>query len=204
MSFRHGVHELTQRFVRELHDGLSAELEAQLGLGVGVFLDQQRLQGGDLFNEQIARDLCESSCLVMIYTPSYFSLEHSYCAREFKGMVQLEQNRLQLLEEAERTHGLIIPVIFRGEKRLPAEIRNQRQYYDFSDFTLTKRTMSAHPRYSRELKAMGEYIADRHRRLAAVVDEDHNAFALPSLGEIGDWLTGIVPDLQALPGRMHA
>ena len=78
ISFRHGERGLTQRFVREFYDGLAGELEAQLGREVGVFLDQQRLQGGDFFNEQIARDLCASSCFVMIYTPAYFSLTHSY------------------------------------------------------------------------------------------------------------------------------
>jgi RHS repeat-associated protein len=56
------------------------------------------------------------------------------CAREYKAMVELEQRRLRSIGQGlDRTHGLIIPVIFRGEKTLPAEIKDQRLCYDFAD-----------------------------------------------------------------------
>jgi hypothetical protein len=58
ISFRHGKQELTQRFISEFHSGIQGELEAQLGRDVGVFLDEERLTGGDLFNEAIAEHLC--------------------------------------------------------------------------------------------------------------------------------------------------
>src|SRR5689334_9889604 len=114
ISFRHGDQELTRAFVEQLYRGLSNELEAQLGRDAGAFLDEKRLAGGYLFNETLARELCASSCLVMVYTPSYFDEKHPYCAREYGAMVRLEERRFQHLEPAARQHGLIIPVVFRG------------------------------------------------------------------------------------------
>src|SRR6267143_1162323 len=106
ISFRHGQQPLTQRFVSDLYEGLKAELEALLGREIGIFIDQERLGGGDFFNEAIAEHLCESACLVMVYTPPYFDREHTYCAREYKGMIEIEKTRLQLLPEGpDRTHG---------------------------------------------------------------------------------------------------
>jgi hypothetical protein len=202
ISFRHGEQELTQRFVSEFHSGISGELETQLGRSAGVFLDEERLTGGDLFNEAIAEHLCTSSCLIVIYTPSYFDLSHTYCAREYKAMVELERRRLALLGQGlDRTHGLIIPVIFRGEKILPAELREHRQYYDFADFLLTGRKLHKHSRYAGAIREMGEYIAERHRALAATVNEDCAGFRLPADGDIRQWLEGIVPGPRPLPGR---
>jgi hypothetical protein len=203
ISFRHGERELTQRFVREFYDGLAGELEAQLGREVGVFLDQKRLQGGDFFNEQIASDLCASSCFVMIYTPAYFSLAHSYCAQEYKAMVQLEGERLALIQGDDRNRGLIIPVVLRGPNRIPNEIKNARQFYDFSEFILTDTQMSAHSKYAPQLKTMGEYIAERHRALCQVVNPDCDGFSLPSFEEIQYWLSTVIPQNLGLPGRTN-
>jgi len=199
ISFRHGQHELTQRFVAELHAGLSAELEIQLGRDVGVFLDETRLQGGDFFNEAIAEQLCESSCLVMIYTPSYFDLAHTYCAREYKAMLGLEAARLAKLQ-LDRTHGLIIPVVFRGGKHMPKEIRDVRHCHDFAGFLLTNRNLARHPRYAPAIQEMAEYISDRHRELATIQNGCRD-FRLPSEDEIRPWLATAVATPMKLPGR---
>lgn len=203
ISFRHGQHELTQRFVSEFHDGLCSELETYLGGGVTAFLDQDRLQGGDLFNEAIAQHLWESSCLVMVYTPSYFDLTHTYCAREYKAMEGLEQTRLPLLGDGiDRTHGLIIPVIFRGGRHLPSEIRDSRHCYDFSEFLLTDQPLSKHAKYAGALRQMAEYIAERYRALSAAVRDDCGNFRLPPATNIRDWLEEVVYTPMPLPGRV--
>jgi len=202
ISFRNGTRELTRRFVRELHDGLSAELETQLGRGIGIFLDQERLQGGDFFNEIIAQDLCDSSCLVLVYTPSYFDLDHTYCAREYKAMLEMESRRFELLDGADqRLHGLIIPVIFRGT--VPAEIGDVRHCYDFSDFLLAEGTMTKHRRYAPKLREIAEYIAERHRVISALENRNCADYRLPSTDSIRDWLAGVVPKPLGLPGRVN-
>lgn len=174
ISFRHGERELTQRFVREFYEGLAGELETHLGREVGIFLDERRLQGGDFFNEQIAKDLCNSGCLIIIYTPTYFSLTNSYCAREYRAMLQLEQERLALLTQAERNHGLIIPVVFRGSRRIPSEIKNSRQCYDFSSFTLTDNQMSAHPKFNLSVSISKTLLPPRQLPTLATDWQKHN------------------------------
>jgi len=119
-------------------------------------------------------------------------------------MVQLEQERLALLAQAERNHGLIIPVVFRGFTRIPTEIKNFRQCYDFSGFTLTDNQMSAHPKFAQELKNMAEYIADRYRSLNGVVNPKCDDFSLPRFEDIEGWLSTVIPENQALPGRTNA
>jgi len=204
LSFRGFQEELTKAFIDQFHHGLSGEIETQLGRGAGpVFYAPERLQAGDLFNEGIAHELCASATMVMIYTPSYFDAAKTYCAREYKGMVNLEATRLRLLGAEQRTHGLIIPVIFRGEAHLPPEIRDNRQCYNFQDFLLSHRTLNKHPKYAPILRDLGEYIAGRYRALSALDPATFNCneYALPSADSIQPWLNTVVPVAQPLPGR---
>lgn len=92
ISYRHAEGELHRRIIRDLFEALSEELE--LHVGEKIFLDEERLRGGFLYNEVIAEALCMSACMVLVYTPTYFDLEHSYCAREFRAMEALEEYRL--------------------------------------------------------------------------------------------------------------
>ena len=72
LSYRHGRHDLMMPFVKQFIDALASELELLTELP--VYRDLDRLQGGDFFNRQLGRSLCESVCMVMVYTPIYFSL----------------------------------------------------------------------------------------------------------------------------------
>lgn len=125
ISYRHGQKELVEKFVRDLEQSLSNEVVPLTDME--VFVDWQRLQGGDFFNENLAKALCESVCLIVVFTPTYFSDTHSYCAREYKGMEMLESQRLDLLgASADKEHGLIIPIVLRSEENLPSEVRDRR------------------------------------------------------------------------------
>ncbi len=206
ISFRHGQEELSKQFIDQLYHGLSGEIEANLGRGVGpVFLDQERMAAGDLFNEEISRELCASATMVMVYTPSYFDLGKPYCAREYKAMLQLETARLQALNQPDqKTHGLIIPVLFRGEIHLPPEIRDNRLHYDFQSFLLSHRKLSKHSKYAPMLRELGAYIAERYYALSALGPGafDCDNFALPTMDSIREWIQAIVPAAAPpLPGR---
>ena len=93
----------------------------------------------------------------MVYSPPYFDLANSYCAREYRAAADLEQARLAQLAPEVRSHGLIIPVVLRGMKHLPAEIRGSRQCYDFQAFSLASRRISRHPHFSAVMREMGAY-----------------------------------------------
>ncbi|MBI3302336.1 MAG: hypothetical protein HYZ72_09725 [Deltaproteobacteria bacterium] len=51
-------------------------------------------QGSEFFNKKIEKALCESVCMIVVFTPTYFSGTHFYCVREYKAMVELEKRRL--------------------------------------------------------------------------------------------------------------
>jgi len=209
ISFRHhSQSELAERFIRELYEAISNEIDILLG-NEKVYIDFERLQAGDFYDDELARCLCQSACMVMVFTPTYFDKEHSFCAREYIAMKSLEERRLNLLNNAPggydiQRHGLIIPIVLRGEENLMAEIKNRRHYYNFDSFILGHRKLSKHPKYALEIKKIAKYIAERYLQLRQVsADPCFNCvdFRLPQDAEIKDWLESVTSPILPLPGR---
>ena len=204
ISYRHGNFEATRSFIEGFYTALSGELE--MLLDQEVYLDRDRLKGGYLFNEALAEALCQSACMIMIFTPRYFSKEYSYCAREYQAMVTLEKERLELLRPTNgKKEGFIIPVVLRNADSLPAEIKGERHFHDFSRFSLSDRKMSRNSTYTPQFKEIAQYVADRCNSLRAVSDQlttDCQEFSFPSEDDIGDWIDQVT-DTQppAFPGR---
>src|SRR5262245_13808013 len=96
ISYRHGQSQLSERIISDLATALSNELS--LYTSKKVYVDRERLKGGDFYNEHLARALCESACMIMVFTPTYFDEQSTFCAREFKAMEFLEAKRSQLIE----------------------------------------------------------------------------------------------------------
>jgi hypothetical protein len=191
ISYRHGQYDLMRDFTTDFCAALRCELEPMLD-GGGIYLDNDRLRGGDFYNEALARNLYESATMVMVYTPTYFNYEHTYCAREYKAMEALERHRLSTLGVSlDRSHGLIIPVVLRGARYLPDEIKRSRQYYDFESFQLGGRRLNRHPRFAPAIREIANYICDRYNELRALpkgVFDDYEQFSLPNETEIGSFL----------------
>jgi hypothetical protein len=201
LSYRHGQRSLKQRFIREFHDALSSELE--LLRDEEVYVDWERLEGGDFYNEALARALYESACLVAVYQANYFDLKHSFCAREYRAMCELETERLDLLPRPEdRNHSLIIPVILRGENSVPSEITSRRQYHDFSKFMLVDEELARHPLYAPKIREISQYIHERCCLLenAAIREDGGDTFRLPDQDAIKPWLERITPPQAPFPG----
>jgi len=203
MSYRHCRNQLGKRIVSDLYNALSGELE--LMTDKEVYLDRERLEGGYFYNEALARALCESVCLIAVFTPTYFDRYHTYCAREYKAMEKLEAERLKLLQNpSNHVYGLIIPIVFRGENYLPPEIKNRRQYVKFDSFLLSDDEMSKHPRFAPEIRKIAEYIAARCQAFDALSEDackNCSEFTLPTEEEIREWLEGITGFKQSFPGR---
>ena len=171
ISYRHGQGDLAKRIVNDLYEAIWNEMETWFGGNAKdmVFLDEGGLEAGEFFNESLAQALCESVCMIVVFTPAYFDALQTYCAREYKAMERLEQERLRLLgSAADRRRGLIIPIIFRGEERFPQEIKERRQFHNFDSFLLSDVEMKKNPKYDRTIKAIAAYIADRCHRLKTV------------------------------------
>ena len=74
--------------------------------------------------------------MVMIYTPTYFDKDRTYCAREYKAMENLETQRLEMLGyQRNFQHGLIIPVVYRGVDIFPAYVSGIRHTINLTLFT---------------------------------------------------------------------
>src|SRR5688500_15915285 len=109
ISYRHLDSELQVRVVQDLHKGLKDELAFHTPCP--VYLDDKRLQAGYRFNEALADALCRSVCMIVVFSPTYFSEENTYCAREWLGMLRLQQRRTRLLsEKPAQFMGLIVPI----------------------------------------------------------------------------------------------
>lgn len=110
ISYRHGQRKLAERIINDLYETLSGELE--LLRDEQVFLDRERLRGGYFYNEALAEALCHSACMIVVFTPTYFSRNHTYCAREYKAMEELEKKRLRLLSGSVHKNRGLITMLF--------------------------------------------------------------------------------------------
>ena len=203
-SYRHGQRALAERIITDLYDALTAELE--LLINEQVFLDRERLKGGDFYNEALSTALCESVCMIVVFTPTYFDKKYTYCSREYKAMENLENERLRALglPADKKQHGLIIPIVFRGATCLPDDIKSQRFYYNFENFSLCDRKMTKNPKYAGEIRKIASYIAERYRALANCPDDLCGCceeFQLPEENEVMEWLTAVVGTATPFPGR---
>jgi len=167
----------------------------------------ERLRGGDLYNQALARALYQSATLVLIYQPNYFDVAHPYCAREYRAMCALEHERLAVLPNLEdRAHGLIVPVILRGPAGPPTELVDLRHYEDFRKFMLMDDEISRHPQYAPRVRAIAEYINARCQCLecAGVPFDNADAFQLPDEDETQQWIRGLDLARVGFPGTGEA
>jgi hypothetical protein len=197
ISYRHGYEPGVQRFYESFRSELAVQVELYLP-GMRVYLDTNRLRGGDFINNELALALCNSVCMISLFNPHYFDVENTYTAREYCAMVNLEQHRLPLLPPTNRK-GLIIPIIIRGT--LPEEIKNERQYYTLD--LLAPGDLKKQK--SREaLRRVAEDIYYRYEAFRVAKEDPStlcDGFEFPSENEIMDWLNGITAPPLKMPWR---
>lgn len=185
ISYSHANQNLVLGFMAQFKAALAASLEPLVDLP--VFFDQERLQGGYLYNEALASALCQSACMVAIYSPVYE--RRPYCGREFEAMVRLETNRLALAGVA-RGRGLIIPVVLRGFEDLPPRIKDERHAVDFSRFTLADRDVGRNRDFVSKVELIAQQIYGHCKALTPVESEaciECNTFRLPAEHELPPW-----------------
>jgi hypothetical protein len=194
VSYRH--HEQSQvaeKFILDFCNALRNELALQMD--EELYVDRQRMKIGTTFNEALAVALCRSVCMVMVYTPTYFSRQHLYCAREYRAMEGIEGTRLaHLSERNRREQGLILPVVLRGMNTLPDELRSRRHCYNFERFSLTSRELARNKAFETEVREMAEVIMQRKQLLEAVGIDltcDCDQFIFPSEDHVRPWIDQI-------------
>ena len=200
ISYSHGEEDLVRGFVEQFKAALKGELEPLVDRP--LFIDEG-LRAGDLWERELAIALCESVCMVVIYSPVYE--RRPYCGREFEAMVQLEQRRRQLLPINSPPLGLIIPVVLRGFKQLPPRIAQQRQALDFSHFTLADEQMKRNPGFAPRIREVAERIQAHFLTLEALeaqACEDCGQFSLPPADQVQPWRgPSVTPWQPVFPNR---
>jgi hypothetical protein len=125
ISYRNLDDNLYRYTVDRIYEDLDGELSFQRNLPTKpVFQDRKETRAGDMYNEVIAKRLCRSAVMVLIYIPRYF--ESKYCRREYRAMQQLEQERLQYLNPEQRDCGLIFPIILREDEEMPPSLKRRQ------------------------------------------------------------------------------
>jgi hypothetical protein len=134
--------------------------------------------------------------MIMIFTPTYFSPQHRYCAREFAAMIEIERRR----RSAFGIHGLIIPVVLRAPDELPDSIRQNRQFYRFEKYSVSGPQLIKNATFDAEIQKMAQYIAARTRELG---DEtfDCAGFQIPGDNDVDDLLRIMTSRPTPFPGR---
>lgn len=182
----------------QLKEALIASLEPWIRKD--VYMDDRHSPGYS-FNEGIAQAICESICMIVVFSPVY--AESNYCLREFLAMENIEKKRKEKLgPKFDRTSRMIIPILLRGDPdRLPPKIKDIH-YYDFSQFTLGSLKLSKKDKEVIEKIAKRIYYHYENIKSSYgnIIEDECNKFLLPSEDEaINQWGPS-QPDI-GFPGR---
>jgi hypothetical protein len=191
VSYCHGQYDLVKSFIDQLKAALKAELDTLLD--EELYIDEERLKPGFLYNEELAKAICQSVCMIVVYSPRYE--RHEYCVREYEAMTRLEDTRRALLGPAAHGQGFIIPVILRGGEDIPDRIRKHQHYSDFSRFTLATPRIASNPDYVEEIRKIAQVIYERHkafRDAGASPCDDCVNFSLPKAPDVASWRPAFV------------
>jgi hypothetical protein len=209
ISYRHYEdNELAKSVIDGVYTALKNELDFLVGPDRVHRDDHGGLPVGAKIPEMLSLNLCESACMVVIYGPDYFSQDSTWCAREFKAMLDLEEARLALLTNPlDRAQGLIVIIVFRGKDRLPEALKQNRIVRYFDSYSLYEPIIPKNPQLGPLIKEIAEYIYDRFRTLQ-MLPTDPTAgcatFNLPDEMTVQDWLNQLAMTPGAAIPQDHA
>ncbi len=170
-----------------------------------VYIDMDRLGSGCHYNEELSCAICNSICMIVVYTPSYKHKDHLYCEREYMAMEYIENERIKMLGGRAKNKGMLIPIIFRGDKEeIPSKITNSIHYCDFSRLTTASPHIKKIKKCAVEIEKIAETICDYEK---AFKERDINpcsgcdSFSLPSEEEIESWEEKSSKPISPFPGR---
>lgn len=178
-SYAHGRHDLMNRFKTTLADALRCYLEPYFDNEDELFVDSDQLGGGDDLDRKIARAMCESVCMILIYTPKYEA--HPYTRREHAAMQLIEQERSNWYDMPSH---LTIPVIMtQHPHRLPKQITDSTLYVDFSRFTMATADLKSNPDFLPDIDKIVKRIATHYQYQKTYMPPGHdcNQFRLPEV-----------------------
>ena len=194
LSYSRVENELSEPLIKEFYELLMNEVHKLQRESVIRCSSEFHSEVSDLTSyqftgeEQTARVLCESACMILVFTPNYFSEKNTRCAKEYKAMENLEESRLKDFEIQYSDHGLIIPVVFRGWSYLPDELK-KRHPYNFEDCLISNNSFKDQQFAISQIKQIAKYILNFYEKLSI---EDCKKFSLiDEDDQLKKWLKGI-------------
>jgi hypothetical protein len=165
ISYPHSdQNDLLESLIKQLTKALSD----QIGLSIRkkVYLDEERLKPGYGLNKSLGRAICESVCMIVVYSPLY--QDSDYCLWEFLAMEEIEKKRAQILgEDYINEKRMIIPIICREPPRqrpLPKKIRNIK-YWNISKYLLIGFDLGTIPECKQMISDIANFIVDHYDKI---------------------------------------
>ena len=160
ISYPHSKSTMMKDFVDELKQALVDELDPIFD--EEVYIDKERLAGGDHFNQALAEALCQSFCLVVVYVPKYE--KHTFCLQEYRAMEILEGERMKIAGQTKPgKYGMIIPIVLRGAEDVPEDIKKCIHYLDFSRYTTASANIRKNEEYVAQIGRLAKKIREMHQ-----------------------------------------
>lgn len=161
LSYRHGDKTMAT-FAGQIVDALADELSMLLDdyNALPIFKDDRSIEVSDKVDPAIAEALCQSVCMVLIYTPNYLSEEKPYCASELEAILRLEKERIEKLTGESTKLGLLITVILRGDQKDLPQLLKNRQHEDFSAFALHTTEIRRNKKFSPQIQKIAKKIKE--------------------------------------------
>ena len=160
ISYPHGQSIVMNPFIEQLTEMLKGFLE--IYMDEEVYKDDERLKPGYKFNESLAEAICQSVCMIVVYSPIYEN--RTYCLREYATMEKIEEDRFKLIGQAlSPDRGMIIPIILRGSDDLPPHIQGNIHYADFSQFMLEETTINK-AEYRKKIEDIAKHIYELRKK----------------------------------------
>ena len=178
-SYAQGRYDLMVKFKTELTAALRCYLEPYFDNETELFIDTDQLGGGDDIERKIARAMCESVAMLLIYTPKYES--HPFTRREHAAMQLIEAERASWYQLPSH---LTIPVIMtRHPVSLPPQIANSSMYVDFSRFTMATPDLKSNPDFIPAIEKIVARIVEHYelQKIWTPPGHDCNQFVLPDV-----------------------
>ncbi|MBV8817210.1 MAG: toll/interleukin-1 receptor domain-containing protein [Acidobacteriaceae bacterium] len=208
ISYRHSSVKSGASFVRDFVEGFEEELGRWVNYPISF--DERRLQAADFIDESLAEKLHGSACMLVLYTPNYFSSVKPFCSREYFGMMELESLRLPQLQ-GEHARGLVIPVALRDQATMVQHVQNAEQQWcaarqvsarnrlglSFEQFS-KKRQLQPGGNLNAELQNICRVIHDREYAFEALIANGQDPFTnaaawqLPAEGTVKPWINGLL------------
>ena len=188
ISYCHNEGKLMTGFMKQLVEALNSTIEIYLK-NKKVYIDEELVPGAD-YQKDLARAICKSICMVVVYTPAYN--QSDFCLKEFTAMEVIEKKRklqMQLLGKRIE-NSLIIPIVLRGGNMLPPKIKDI-EFIDFSKLSLADlvKNIFENEKIIDKIETVAKTIQEHDENFREIADVcgDCDSFTLPTEGEITSW-----------------